>query len=102
MKNYEISLAVNANPVKLTGFPRDFLTKMLIGAASSLKGVNEIDRMFLTLRFGKVKMSINDIPIALGPFPTLIMGRTLLGTISTLKGVEGEISNVEISLQVKE
>jgi hypothetical protein len=101
MKDYEISLSANDAPIKLSGFPKDFLINVTLGAASSLKGVNEIETLELTLRFGKVKMAVNGNPIPLVPFPTLIIGRTLIAIVSTLKGVEGNVTSLEIKMGKK-
>ena len=101
MKDYEISLAANDKAVELSGFPRDYLIKLTLAAASSLKGVNEIQTLELTQRFGKVKMVVNGGPISMGPFPTLIIGKTLIAIVSTLKGVEGDAIALEIKIQEK-
>ena len=99
MKDYEISLSANDSAVKLSGFPEDYLTRITLGAAHSLKGVNEIETLELTLRFGKVKLAINGQPISLVPFPTLIIGKTLIAIVSTLKGVEGDVNSLEIKMR---
>ena len=98
MTDYQISLDVNNQHVELSGFPRDFLIRTVLGAASSLKGVEEIDSLELTMKYGKVKLSINGSPVSLKPFPTLILARTLIGMTSVLKGVEGDVVSLEISL----
>jgi hypothetical protein len=99
MLNYDISLTVNGKIIEVTGFPKDFLTKTLVGAASSLKGVDEVDALKLSLKFGKVKMVVNSQPISLSQFPNLIIARTLVGTVSILKGVEGEVVSLEIEMK---
>ena len=101
MKDYNLSLAANGKPIELTGFPQDFVIKTLIGMVSSLKGVQEINSLELTLRYGKVKLSINGNPISVGPFPTLITAKTLIAIASTLKGVENEITSLEIKMEAK-
>lgn len=98
MRDYQISLTSNGKPVNLTGFPRDYVAQTLAGAASSLKGIDEINSLELTLKFGKVKLSINGAPVSLKPFPTLILARTLIGMTSTLKGVDSEINHLEIKM----
>jgi hypothetical protein len=101
MKDYEISLSANDKAVELSGFPRDYLIKLTLAAASSLKGVSEIKTLDLTMRFGKVKLAVNGSPISLGPFPTLIIGKSLIAIVSTLKGVEGNVIALEINIQEK-
>ena len=99
MINYDISLTVNSREVEVTGFPKDFLTRTLIGAASSLKGVDEVASLELSLKFGKVKMSVSGTPVPLSQFPNLIIARTFTGMVSTLKGVEGEVVSLDIHLK---
>ncbi len=101
MTDYQISLKVNNQPVELSGFPRDFLSRTLAGAASSLKGVDDIRSLELTMKFGKVKLAINGSPVSLKPFPTLILARTLIGMTSTLKGVEAEVVSLEIEMRAE-
>jgi hypothetical protein len=98
---YDISLTVNGKAIEVTGFPKDFLTRTLLGAASSLKGVDEVDTLELSLKFGKVKLMVNSRPIALSQFPNIIIARTLEGMVSILKGVEGKVLSLEIELKKK-
>jgi hypothetical protein len=100
MNEYELSVTANGQPLELSGFPRDFVAKTVVGAAQSLKGVDKVEKLELTLNYGKIKMTVNDQNIPLTPFPTLILARTLIAMISTLKGVEGEVNNLEIKLKV--
>ncbi len=102
MKNYNLSLTTGGKLIELSGFPQDFVIKTVIGMVSSLKGVQEIDTLELTLRFGKVKLSINGKPISVGPFPTLITAKTLIAITSTLKGVGDEVTNLEIKMEASE
>ncbi len=102
MKNYNLLLTTGGKFIELSGFPQDFVIKTVIGMVSSLKGVQEIDTLELTLRFGKVKLSINGKPISVGPFPTLIIAKTLIAITSTLKGVGDEVTNLEIKMEASE
>jgi hypothetical protein len=92
---------LNSKPIELTGFPKDYVTLTLAGAASSLKGVDDINSLELTMKFGKVKMSINGSAVPLKPFPTIMLARTLIAMASTLKGVEGEVVSLEIKMQTE-
>ncbi len=97
--NYKASLTVNGNPVELTGFPLEFVTKTLAGAISSLKETDEIRDLDLTMGFGKVKLFLNGRQVSLKPFPTLIFASTLSGMVAPLKGVEGKVNSLEIKMQ---
>jgi hypothetical protein len=98
MDNYEVSLKVNGNPIELSEFPRDFVARTLAGAATSLKGVNEVDSLALSLKFGKTKLSVNGHAVDLIKFPTLILASTLKGMLGVLSGVEGEISSADVKI----
>ncbi|MCR4394796.1 MAG: hypothetical protein NUV31_10540, partial [Dehalococcoidales bacterium] len=95
----DISVTVNGQPLELSDFPRDFVANTVVGAAKSLKGVDKVEKLELTLNYGKIKMTVNDQNIPLTPFPTLILARTLIAMVSTLKGVAGEVNNLEIKLK---
>jgi hypothetical protein len=97
--NYEVSLKVNGNPVELSDFPRDFVARTLAGAATSLRGVEEVDSLALTLKFGKAKLSVNEKAVDLIQFPTLILASTLKGMLGVLSGVEGEIASADVKIR---
>jgi hypothetical protein len=97
--NYKAALKVNGNEIDLTGFPEEFVAKTVAGAVSSLKKVEEIKELDLTMNFGKVKIFVNRNQVPIGPFPTLIFVNTLAGMVATLKGVEGKVTSLEIKMQ---
>ncbi len=47
-----LSLYVNNVPIPLSGFPRDFIINVLVGMASSLRGVREIDNLEIFMKKG--------------------------------------------------
>lgn len=98
-EEYRVALTVNGKGIELSGFPEEFLIKTLDGAVSSLKKVEDIKSLDMTLSYGKVKLSVNNNEIHLGPFPKLIMTNTLYGLVSTLKRVDEKITNLHIILQ---
>ncbi len=99
MDQYEVSLKVNGKPVKLSGFPRDFVAKALVGSATSLKGVDRVETLALSLKFGKIKLSVNEQAVDLIQFPTLMLANTLKGMLSVLSGVEGEINSADVKIR---
>ncbi len=99
MDQYEVSLKVNGQPVKLSGFPRDFVAKALVGSVTSLKGVDRVESLALSLKFGKIKLSVNEQTVDLIQFPTLMLASTLKGMLSVLSGVEGEINSADVKIR---
>jgi hypothetical protein len=99
VKTYRVSLKVNGQPVELSGFPRDFLAGSLAGGATALRGVDEVDTLKLTLRFGKVKLEVNGAKIDLIQFPNLILANTLIGVLSSLNGIEGEVKSADVKIE---
>jgi len=97
--NFGVSLKVNGNVIKLSGFPRDFVAKTLAGSATSLKGVDRVEGLALTLRFGKIKLKVNEQDVDLIQFPTLMLASTLKGMLSVLSGVEGEINTADVKIR---
>ena len=50
-----LSLYVNNTPIVLSGFPRDFITNVLLGMANCLKGVGKINSLKVFLKKGETK-----------------------------------------------
>jgi hypothetical protein len=97
--NYKAFLKVNGNDIDLTGFPEEFVARTVAGAVSSLKKVEEIKELNLTMNYGKVKIFVNGNQVPIGPFPTLIFVNTLSGMVSTLKGVNDKVTSLELKMQ---
>lgn len=47
---YEINLVINGQPVKLSDFPREIITKTILAMMQSLKEVEEIKTLELTIK----------------------------------------------------
>ena len=45
-----VSLYINNNPIALSAFPREFITNVLLGMASSLKGVGKVESLKIFLK----------------------------------------------------
>jgi hypothetical protein len=102
VKNYSVSLKVNGQEIELSGFPRDFVARTAAGAATSLRGVNEVNSLEMSLKFGKVKLSVNGERVGLIQFPNLILASTFIGMLKALNGVEGEVRAAELKLAAEQ
>jgi hypothetical protein len=99
LHNYDVSLKVNGTEIKLSGFPRDSVANSLAGAATSLRGVDAVKSLDLSLKFGKVKLAVNETKVPIIQFPNLILANTLAGMLATLEGVEGEVKTVDLKIK---
>jgi hypothetical protein len=98
MTESKTSLTVNATPVKLTDYPRQFLTQTVLAAVSTLKKVGEISEMEVSVAGGKSAVTVNGQKIPLGPFPSRVIASTLNGFVSVLKGVDQVIESFQITV----
>jgi len=97
-KNLGAELTVNKVSIKLNPFAGQFLTRTVVGAVSSLKGVENIRDMELYLERGDVKLVVNGNELLLTPFPKEILTNTITGLVSSLKGV-GKIDSLKITVK---
>jgi hypothetical protein len=80
-KNLGAELEVNNVPVELSPFVDAFLTRTVVGAASSLKGAKNIHKLELYLEQG-------------------IITNTIIGLVSPLKGVD-KVDSLKINITVE-
>jgi hypothetical protein len=97
-KNLGAELVVNKLSIKLNPFAKQFLTRTVVGAVSSLKGAENIRDMELYLERGDVKLIVNGNELLLTPFPKEIFTNTITGLVSSLKGV-GKIDSLKITVK---
>jgi hypothetical protein len=97
-KNLKAELVVNKASIKLNPFAEQFLTRTVVGAVSSLKGVANIRGLELYLEQGDVKLVVNGNELPLTPFPKEIFTNTITGLVSSLKGV-GKIDSLKITVK---
>ena len=97
-KNLGAELTVNKVSIKLNPFAGQFLTRTVVGAVSSLKGVENIRDMELYLERGDVKLVVNGNELLLTPFPKEILTNTITVLVSSLKGV-GKIDSLKITVK---
>jgi hypothetical protein len=99
-KNLRAELVVNKVSIKLNPFAGQFLARTVVGAASSLKGTENIRGLELYLERGDVKLIINGDELPLTPFPKEIFTNTIIGLVSSLKGV-GKIDSLKINVKAR-
>jgi len=87
-KNLKAELEVNNVSTELNPFVEEFLTRIVVGAVSCLKGAENIRDLELYLEGGDVKIVVNGNELPLTPFPTDIITNTITGLVSSLKGVD--------------
>lgn len=98
-ERFEAKLRVNNEPVELNAFVEEFLARTAVGAASSLKGVADVQILQLYLERGDVSVVVNGEDISLTPFPNDIIASTLIGLVSSLKGVS-KVESLKVFVKV--
>lgn len=98
-KELETELHINNSSIELNPFVKEFLTRTVLGAVSSLRGAENIRELELYLERGDVKLVVNGNEIPLTPFPSDIITGTITGLVSPLKGVD-RIDSVKINVKV--
>ena len=97
-RKFGAELTVNKTSIKLNAFAEQFLARTVAGAVSSLKGVENIRELELSLKGGDVNLVLNGDAVPLTPFPKEILSNTITGLVSSLKGV-GKIDSVKIAVR---
>jgi hypothetical protein len=98
-ERFESTLWVNNDPVELNDFVEKFLAKIVIGAASSLRGVADVQNLELNMERGDINVIVNGKEISLTSFPNDIIASTLIGLVSSLKGVDKvEVLKINVSV----
>ena len=98
--NFKTELEVNNASVELNPFVHEFLTRTVVGAVSSLKGVEHIQGLELHLAHSDVKIVVNGNEVPLTPFPKEIITNTIIGLVSPLKGIE-KVDSLKINIRPK-
>ena len=95
---YKAKLWVNGKQIPMNQFVEEFVSHTMVGAVSSLRGAEAVQKLEIHQKKGNVKIAVNDTEIPLTPFPNDIISNTLLGIVSSLKNV-GEIDSVDIEVE---
>jgi hypothetical protein len=99
-KNLRAELEVNNVSVELNPFVEEFLARTVVGAVSSLKGVEDVRDLELYLTQAEVKLAVNGNELLLTQFPKDVLTNTIIGLVSSLKGV-GKIDNLKIKVKAQ-
>jgi len=99
-RSLRTELEVNNLSVELNPFVKEFLTRTVIGAVSSLKGAEHIQGLELYLEHNDVRIVVNGNELPLTPFPKEIITNTMIGLVSPLKGVE-KVDSLKVSIRAE-
>jgi len=99
-KNLGAELEINNVSTKLNPFVEQFLTRIVVGAVSCLKGAEDIGDLEFYLERGDVQLVVNGNEIPLTPFPRDVITNTIIGLVSSLKGV-GKIDSLKINISAQ-
>jgi hypothetical protein len=97
-ESFRAELKVDGVSVEINPFVEEFLARVIVGAASSLKGVENIKSLQVRQKKGNVEITANGKDIPLTPFPNDIISNTLVGIVSSLRGVD-DIESIDISVE---
>jgi len=97
-EDFKAELAVNNEPVELNPFTEQFLARTVLGAVSSLRGAEDVQKLEMHLERGDVEILVNGSQLPVTPFPRDIITNTVTGLVSTLKGV-GKIESVHVEVR---
>jgi len=99
-KSYKAVLQINKKPIPMNRFVEEFLCHTTVGAVTSLRGAENIQKLEIHQKKGNVEITVNDSEIPLTGFPNDIISNTLLGIVSSLKEVE-DIESIDISVELQ-
>ena len=98
-KSYRARLSVNKKPIEMNRFVEEFLSHTTVGAVTSLKGAEDIQKLEIHQKKGNLEITVNGSEIPLTPFPNDIISNTLSAIVSSLRDVEN-IDSIDISVEV--
>ena len=99
-EKFQAKLLVDNKPIEMIPFVEELLARVSVGAASALKGVEDVKRMEIHKNDNDMTIMINDKKIALSQFPIKVITSTLSGLILTLKGAD-DSKKFDISVETK-
>ena len=97
-ESFRAELKVDGVSVEINPFVEEFLARVIVGAVSSLKGVENIKSLQVRQKKGNVEITANGKDIPLTPFPNDVISNTLVGIVSSLRGVD-DIESIDISVE---
>ena len=96
---YKATLSINKSGVELEEFPEQFAGSIVVASVKTLKGVDYIKKVEISIEKDDVIVKVNGEEIPLTPFPNDVIRNTLVGMASTLKGVSN-IETLDITIEV--
>ena len=97
-EDFKAELAVNNEPIEMNPFTEQFLARTVLGAVSSLRGAEDVQKLEMHLERGDVEIFVNGSQLPVTPFPRDIITNTVTGLVSTLKNV-GKIESVHVEVK---
>ena len=94
----EAKLSVNGSPIEMKPFVEEFLAKTVAAAVSTLKGVEPMQSLEVSLKGGQVGIVLNGKALPLTPFPNDIIASMLAGMVSSLD-LPDQIDALEIRME---
>jgi hypothetical protein len=98
--NFKAKLWVNKKPIPMNRFVEDFMSHTMVGAVTSLKGVQKIKKLEMHQKKGDVEINVNGDGIPLTPFPNNIISSTLVGMVSSLRDVD-DVDSIDITVEIE-
>jgi hypothetical protein len=98
MTSRQVTLSVNDAPIPIDGFVQGYIDHVVEGILASLKSVEEIQGVDLTIESDQVSIMLNNAAVPINPFVTRIIRNTMVGMASSLRGV-GTIERMQVSIR---
>jgi hypothetical protein len=88
MSDIKARLNINNKIIGMNEFVESMVAHVTLGAVNSLKGVDDVRAINVTMDKGEIDMLVNGEDVPLTPFANDIVAATLLGLVSLLKGAD--------------
>jgi len=95
MASTEVSLYINGEPLQIKEFVQDLIRVVVIGMLSSLKGVEGIKSVNLSIVGDEVGVVVNGAAVPSNAFVQEFLKNTVDGMVASLKDV-GKVDKLEI------
>jgi hypothetical protein len=93
-------LTIAGKNIEMNPYVESLVADITIGAVKSLKGVEYIKKVEVSVNRGEVSVLVNGNSVQLTPFPNDIIAATLNGMVSMLKGGD-DVKAYVIKVDVK-
>jgi hypothetical protein len=95
MSSQKVCLAVNDLNVPIVEFVQEFISKVVTGMLSTLKGVDEIQCVDLSIDGDEVEIKVNNATVPSNDFVNEFVRNTVIGMVTSLKGL-GQVDKMKI------